>query len=110
MNPGGLNMRVHPVVLTLALSIGGIAAQTPVFAQESQGTLEQRMACTPDVLRLCSDQIPDTNRIVACLQQNTELLSGGCRAVFESNNSVPPPPQPLAPRRRNDPIRLYQAQ
>ena len=103
-------MRIHPVALTLALSIGGIAAQTPAFAQEYQGTFEQRMACTPDVMRLCSSQIPDTNRIVACLRQNTELLSGGCRAVFESNDSVPqPPPQTIVPRRRNDPIGLYEA-
>ena len=43
------------------------------------------MACTPDVWRLCSDQIPDVGRIVACLRQNTPQLSNGCRAVFESS-------------------------
>ena len=43
------------------------------------------MACTPDVWRLCSDQVPDVGRIVACLRQNTPQLSNGCRAVFESN-------------------------
>ncbi|HEX7919706.1 MAG TPA: hypothetical protein VF583_02060, partial [Bradyrhizobium sp.] len=53
--------------------------------QEYRGTWEQQMACTPDVMRLCSDQIPDTNRIVACLRQNTALLGSSCRAVFESN-------------------------
>ncbi len=41
------------------------------------------MACTPDVWRLCSDQIPDVDRIVSCLRQNTPQLSNGCRAVFE---------------------------
>jgi hypothetical protein len=56
------------------------------------------MACTPDVWRLCSDQIPDANRIVACLQQNAPNLSSGCRAVFQSNNNMPqsqavPPPR-----------------
>jgi len=50
------------------------------------------MACTPDVMRLCGDQIPGVNRIVACSRQNTPQLSGGCRAVFESSASVPPPP------------------
>ena len=66
------------------------------------------MACTPDVWRLCSDQIPDVNRIVACLRQNTPQLSNGCRAVFESNaeqqqaNRGPPQrgPQQTAPRGR----------
>jgi hypothetical protein len=64
------------------------------------------MACTPDVWRLCFDQIPDVNRITACLRQNTPQLSGPCRAVFESNASVQPPAvpprgravQPAAPR------------
>jgi hypothetical protein len=52
------------------------------------------MACTPDVMRLCSDQIPDTNRIVACLRQNTALLGHSCRAVFESSASAQQQPQP----------------
>ena len=43
------------------------------------------MACTPDVWRLCGDQIPDVSRIVACLRQNTPQLSSNCRAVFESS-------------------------
>ena len=44
-------------------------------SQEYRGTWEQQMACTPDVWRLCSDQIPDVSRIVACLRQNTPQLS-----------------------------------
>jgi hypothetical protein len=95
-------MRTCRMFLSLALSIGcGIAAQAPAFAQEYRGTFEQQMACTPDVFRLCGAQIPDTNRIVACLRQNTPQLSGPCRSVFESNaNASMPPPMPLAPGRR----------
>jgi hypothetical protein len=94
------------ILLSLALSVGcGIASQTPASAQEYRGTFEQQMACTPDVFRLCGAQIPDTNRIVACLRQNTPQLSGPCRSVFESNananaNASMPPPMPLAPGRR----------
>jgi hypothetical protein len=29
------------------------------------------VSCTPDVWRLCSGQIPDVDRIIACLRQNT---------------------------------------
>jgi hypothetical protein len=54
------------------------------------------MACTPDVWRLCSDQVPDVSRIVACLRQNTPQLSNTCRAVFESNASAQQ--QPATPR------------
>jgi hypothetical protein len=82
----------------LLLAMGG--AQT-ALAAEYRGTMEQQMACTPDVWRLCSDQIPDVNRIVACLQRNTPNLSGGCRAVFDSSNSISqtqPAPPPRARR------------
>jgi hypothetical protein len=91
-------MRVHNVALSLAMSIaGGIAIQAPAFSEEYRGTFEQQMACTPDVWRLCSDQIPDINRITACLRQNTPQLSGACRSVFESNASAPEQPVPAAP-------------
>ena len=94
-------MRAHRIVLSLTVTIGvGIVAQNSVLAEEYRGTWEQQMACTPDVWRLCSDQIPDVNRIVTCLRQNTPQLSNNCRAVFESNASAPE--QPPAPRRRND--------
>src|ERR1700682_3799679 len=93
-------MRVHPVALSLAMSIAcGIAVQNPAFAEEYRGTFEQQMACTPDVWRLCFDQIPDVNRITACLRQNSPQLSGACRSVFESNASMP---EPVAPKRRSD--------
>ena len=86
------------IVLSLALAIGSVGAlQSTAFAQEYQGTWEQQMACTPDVWRLCGDQVPDVGRIVACLRQNTPQLSNNCRAVFESNNSVPPPRGRVAP-------------
>jgi hypothetical protein len=104
----GPDMRVHPVALSLAIAtVSGIAVQNPAFAEEYRGTFAQQLACTPDVFRLCGDQIPDTNRIVACLRQNTALLSGDCRAVFESNASASPE---AAPGRRNDRPRSYSGQ
>ena len=96
-------MRAHRILLSLAIPVAfGIAAQTPAFSDDYRGTLEQQMACTPDVFRLCGAQMPDTNRIVACLRQNTPQLSGACRAVFDSSASVPQPPQ-IGPRRGDDP-------
>ena len=101
-------MQTQRIVLGLALAIAGLGAVAPASSQEYRGTWEQQMACTPDVWRLCSDQVPDVNRIVACLRQNTPQLSNGCRAVFESNAStqptdtaraVPqPPPRSRAPQ------------
>ena len=100
-------MAAQRIVLSLALAIGSVGAlQTSAFTEEYRGTWEQQMACTPDVWRLCSSQVPDVNRIVGCLRQNAELLSGPCRAVFESSNSVPAPPRgriaPVSPRPDED--------
>jgi hypothetical protein len=101
----GRTMRATRIAITLAASLAcGIAMQQAASAQEYRGTLQQQLACTADVLSLCGDQIPDTNRIVACLRQNTPQLSEGCRAVFDSNASVPQQasPQQPSPVRRGD--------
>jgi hypothetical protein len=101
-------MRATRIVIALAASLAsGIAFQNAAQSQEYRGTFEQQLACTGDVLSLCGDQIPDTNRIVACLRQNTPQLSNGCRAVFESNASVQQQAAPQQPSqiRRGDPQR-----
>jgi hypothetical protein len=57
------------------------ASPTPSF---SQGTLEQRLACTPDVLRLCSAFIPNADEITICLSEKNAELSDACRTAFET--------------------------
>jgi hypothetical protein len=94
-------MRLRSIVLFLvATTAMYVTAQPSAFADEYRGSFEQQMACTPDVWRFCSDQIPDADRIVACLRQNTAQLSEGCRAVFRANNAAP---QAAQPRRRSSP-------
>jgi hypothetical protein len=100
-------MQTQRIVLGLAIAIGGTGVIAPASSQEYRGTWEQQMACTPDVWRLCGDQIPDVSRIVACLRQNTPQLSSNCRAVFESSaeqqaNRAPAQrvPQQTVPRSR----------
>jgi hypothetical protein len=87
------------MILSVALS-SGLLAHGAAIAQDNRGTMEQQMACTPDVMRLCGAQIPDVDRIVACLRYNTPQLSPPCRAVFEAGDSTPPPQQ--QPARRSD--------
>ncbi|HLZ03234.1 MAG TPA: hypothetical protein VKR55_13935 [Bradyrhizobium sp.] len=87
-------MRAHRIVFSLGLAAGSVLVTlAPTSAEDYRGTWEQQMACTGDVWRLCSDQIPDANRITACLRRNTPNLSDGCRAVFESNNRMSPQQQ-----------------
>jgi hypothetical protein len=62
-------------------------SSTPSF---SQGTLEQRLACTPDVLRLCSAFIPNADEIMICLGEKNAELSDACRTAFEAEMKQPP--------------------
>lgn len=106
-------MRTHRFFQIFALVglAATAAAGTTARAQEHRGTMEQQMACTPDVFRLCGAAIPDENRIVACLQANTPQLSAPCRAVFESSDSASNAPPPRSPSQSvQAPVRRYQYQ
>ena len=89
-------------LLVCALAGGG--AVSAAFAEEYRGTMEQQMACTGDVWRLCGDRIPDVNRIVACLRANTPQLSEPCRAVFDTRNRVDPPHRARRPPIAAEPV------
>src|SRR3977135_3255899 len=69
--------------LSLAL-LCATASPAPSF---SQGTLEQRLACTPDVLRLCSAFIPNADEITTCLGEKNAELSDTCRTALPSTHS-----------------------
>ena len=43
---------------------------------------DQKRLCTPDVFRLCSSEIPDRGRIIACMHHKRAQLSAECRSVF----------------------------
>jgi hypothetical protein len=86
-----LDMRASRTFLSIALTMWcGITLQSTAYSQEYRGTWQQQQACTPDVWRLCSEQIPDVNRIVACLRRNGPQLSDRCRAVFAQSDVAPP--------------------
>jgi hypothetical protein len=46
------------------------------------GTPEDRAACEPDVQRFCKAAIPDTFRVLNCLQANRRQISNACQAVL----------------------------
>jgi hypothetical protein len=45
-------------------------------------TQEQQQMCTGDAFRLCSSDIPDVDRVTACMVRQRSQLSPGCRAFF----------------------------
>ena len=57
------------------------------LAQQHQGSAEDQAACTPDVYRLCSQEIPDEDDIVACLVRKKAQLSPACKVVFSRPDS-----------------------
>jgi diacylglycerol kinase len=76
------SLRSHVVLACLAVVVASYV--TPSAA----ATPEERVACTPDVLRLCSSDIPNVERIVACMKRERSKLSKDCAAVVRTGRSI----------------------
>ena len=50
-------------------------------------TPEQEQMCTGDAFRLCSSEIPDVDRVTACMVRQRSQLSPGCRAVMDKDQA-----------------------
>jgi len=50
-----------------------------------QGTPEERAACAPDVQKYCEAALPDTMRVLTCLQANRGKISRACNRVLVSH-------------------------
>jgi hypothetical protein len=84
-------MPQRPTSLTRSSVSLALRAVTALPASSSaQGTLEQRLACTPDVFRLCSEFIPNADEITICLRERSAELSDACRTAFEAAMTQPP--------------------
>jgi hypothetical protein len=66
--------------LALLLATGLTAAL--VSGESRAYTAEQQQACSPDAFRLCSSEIPDVDRVTACMVRNKSQLSPQCRVFF----------------------------
>jgi hypothetical protein len=53
-------------------------------------TQEQQQMCTGDAMRLCASEIPDVDRVTACMVRQRALLSDGCKAVFRYEPATAP--------------------
>ena len=72
------------LMLATALSVSMFS--TAGFAY----TPEQQQACTGDAMQFCGPEVPDVDRVTACMIRNKALLSPGCRVFFR------PDPEPSA--------------
>jgi hypothetical protein len=71
--------------LMLAIALSASMVSTAGFTY----TQEQQAACTGDAFALCGPEIPDVDRVTACMIRNKSRLSPGCRAHFR------PEPEPV---------------
>lgn len=53
-------------------------------------TDQEQQACSGDAFRLCGPEIPDVDRVTACMVARKAELSPGCRVFFR------PGPEPVA--------------
>jgi hypothetical protein len=73
-----------------AFAIALMASAMPSYAAETQA---ERQACTNDATIHCADEIPDRERVYACLVQNVAVLSPACKKII-SDSIAPPPRRP----------------
>ena len=84
----GKRLRRLPGALLLGLLLASASGARAQDAGEYRGTAVQQAACTSNVFRLCSSEIPSVERIVGCLKRERPRLSEGCHAVFSFNHRL----------------------
>jgi hypothetical protein len=61
----------------------GVALSWSLLPTAGQAyTQEEQQACQPDAFRLCSSEIPDVDRVTACMVARKSQLSPECRRFF----------------------------
>lgn len=53
-------------------------------------TDEQQQACMGDAFRLCGGEIPDVERVRACMNRSKSQLTPGCRVHFRPEQEAVP--------------------
>jgi hypothetical protein len=76
---------VFAVAILCALPGNLVAAEPESGGGLFQGTPAEQKACSRDATRLCSEEIPDTFAVLACLQKNRAKLHKSCVAVLEAH-------------------------
>ena len=79
-------IRSGKLLVATAFILGALTSASYAYSQQ------QQEMCTGDAMRLCSSEIPDVDRVTACMVQKRAQLSDGCKAVFQY---VPPAATPV---------------
>ncbi len=84
---GGMMMRFGSCGVAMLTML---AAASLLPATASAYTAEQQQACTGDAFRFCSAEIPNIDRITACMVRHRAELSPACRAQFPGGSASGP--------------------
>ena len=71
-------------LLFAVASAATVLAAPPGLAFSS----EAQQMCTGDALRLCGHEVPNVQRITACMVKQRASLSPGCRAVMDRDHAA----------------------
>jgi hypothetical protein len=85
---GGFMFAVRPRNFQLGLMLATALSVSMWPAASRAYTPEEQQACSDDAFRLCNADIPDVDRVTACMVRNKSQLTPGCRAHFR------PDPEP----------------
>ena len=84
-------------IRTGKLAIATVFAFAMLTSVSQAYSPEQEQMCTGDAMRLCGSEIPDVERVTACMIQKRASLSDGCKAVFHYQPPAAATPVNYAP-------------
>jgi hypothetical protein len=66
-----------------ALLAASLTALVAVSGAHAASQDEQEKACRGDAMHFCSAEIPNKDKITACMKQHVSELSPACQAMFK---------------------------
>jgi hypothetical protein len=93
-----MKIRLALAFATMTFAPIGAVAQSDV----ASGSQDEQYACIGDAFSVCGHEIPDRNRVAACLAKNIKAISPACRTVMKRY------PKPSAAQPRQTAERRYE--
>ena len=85
MEPSRWKYSRSPLCAAIGFLFAAMAAG-PALAQTQDSNAADM--CTPDVMKLCQDFIPDADRIVSCLRSKRSQVSAACRSAMRRTTAT----------------------
>jgi hypothetical protein len=77
-------MRILIAALALTVSSGALRAEEHSFWWYTKA----KVACLPDVMRLCSSAMPDEDKVRDCMKTKQKLVSASCAEFYPGGKNA----------------------